>query len=433
MSPLSAPPPPRTPLAPPDSGAPPASPPPAPPVAPPPGRGPERGSLRSLARNTAFYGIVIVLSRAVSFIMLPVYTKFLTPDDYGVLQLLDMTVDIAAILLVAGMSAGMQRFWFKATTEAERNSIVVTTFVLEVGLSLAGAALLWVLAPLLWLHALEGAGSPLLIRVAAANFTLGVLSAVPLLLLQTEKRVFPYAVAMLARLALQLGLNVLFVVGFRWGVLGILASTLIANVVLGTALAAWLLRRTGLQVRASVLRDLRRFGVPYQISTAGSFILTFGDRFFLQASRTIAEVGLYGLAYQFGFLLAQLSAAPFLSAWDPHRYELVNEAAERRDARYSAGLFYFSFVILTLGVGIALFIRPTLRLMTSPAFWSAADMVPLVLLAYVLQSWTFAVKFGIDVSEQTRYYTYATWASVVVTVALYAALIPRFGGHGAYV
>ena len=392
---------------------------------------PERGSFRNLAKNTALYGIVMVLSRAVSFIMLPVYTRFLTPADYGVLQLLDMTVDIAAILLVAGMSAGMQRFWFKATSDAERNSVVATTFILEVGLSLAGALLLWVLAPLLWQHALDGAGSPLLIRVAAANFTLGVLSAVPLLLLQTEKRVMPYAAAMLARLTLQLGLNVLFVVGLRWGVLGILASTLVTNVVLGTTLAVWLLRRTGLHVRMDVLRDLRRFGVPYQVSTAGSFILTFGDRFFLQASRTLVEVGLYGLAYQFGFLLAQLSAAPFLSAWDPYRYELVAEERSRRDARYSAGLFYFSLVIVSLGVGIAVFIQPVLRLMTSPGFWGAADMVPLVLAAYVLQSWTFAVKFGIDVSEQTRYYTYATWASVVVTVALYATLIPPMGGHGA--
>ena len=73
-----------------------------------------------------------------------------------------------------------------------------------------------------------------------------------------------------------------------------------------------------------MVRELRRFGVPYQLTWAGSFLLTFGDRFFLQAGWGVAAVGLYGMAYQFGFLLSQLGATPFLSAWNPHRHQLVS-------------------------------------------------------------------------------------------------------------
>ena len=82
------------------------SPPPTPPEPPRPGGG--------LARNTLVYGAGIVARRIASFIMLPVYTHYLTPADYGVLELLQLTVDIAVILVSAGTTAGLLRFYFKA-------------------------------------------------------------------------------------------------------------------------------------------------------------------------------------------------------------------------------------------------------------------------------------------------------------------------------
>jgi O-antigen/teichoic acid export membrane protein len=69
-------------------------------------------SFRRLGRETAIYGLGVLLGRAVSFLMLPVYTRFLTPADYGIIQLLDLTVDVAAIFFTAGASSGVQRFYF---------------------------------------------------------------------------------------------------------------------------------------------------------------------------------------------------------------------------------------------------------------------------------------------------------------------------------
>jgi len=68
-----------------------------------------RATFRRLGRETATYGLGVILGRAVSFLMLPVYTRFLSPSDYGIIQLLDLTVDVAAIFFTAGASSGVQR------------------------------------------------------------------------------------------------------------------------------------------------------------------------------------------------------------------------------------------------------------------------------------------------------------------------------------
>ena len=377
------------------------------------------------------YGFVTVLSRGASFIMLPVYTRYLQPADYGVLQMLDLAVEVTVLLFVAGMTAGLQQYYFAASTERDRRSVIATAFAMEVGAGLVAAIALALAAPAISAGLLGGNGSAGLVRIAGANFALGVLVTMPLLVFQMLQRSEAFILASLAKLALQLSLNVLFLVGLGMGVRGILLSTLIANAVVGVGCAIWLLRHCGFRPRWDYARLLRRFGAPYQLTFIGGFILTYADRFFLEHSHGVAAVGIYGLAYQFGFLLVQLSSGPFLAAWTPHRYHLLGESSEARDAKVAAGFFYLNLLLVTAGLGIVAFIRPILGIMTTEAFHVAAPLVPLVVIAYALQAWTYAVKFGLDVSERTGDYTRATWVAVAVTVAAYALLIPPYGAAGA--
>jgi O-antigen/teichoic acid export membrane protein len=387
----------------------------------------------NLARETMIYGLGVVLTRAVSFMMLPVYTRYLTPTDYGVLQLVQMVLDVTAILLSAGLTSGVLRFYLKAESEDERRAVVSSAFFMLCGLNALGGLGLAASATRIADLFLSGAGpeGSLLLRIVSVTFFLEAFVAVPLLLLQVRRLAGWYMAASLTRLLLQLTLNIILVVVLGWGVKGVLIGTLCANLVVGGTLTFWMLRQTGLRMRRSAIRDLRRFGVPYQIATAGSFILTFGDRFFLQHYHGLAAVGLYGLAYQFGFLLHSLGPVPFFRAWSPHRLALASEPREIRDRSYNESFLHLNLILISLAAGIAIFIRPTLTILSAPEFWPAAAFVPLIVAAFVLQVWTDAVNLGIEVSEQTRFASLSVWISVVVILVLYTLLVPPFAGMGA--
>jgi O-antigen/teichoic acid export membrane protein len=386
-----------------------------------------------LGRDTMLYGIGTVLTRMVSFVMLPVYTRYLTPADYGLLQILELALDVASLLISAGATAGIMRFYFKAEAEQQRRNVLFTGWVTQVGLNLIGTVLLLLVAPLIWHYALSDAGTVGLVRIAACNFTLGTIIFVPTLMLQADQRPLAYISTSVAKLVLQLSLNILFLVGFHWGPRGILLSTLFSSLAVGLVMSAILLRRTGISWSWSTFRDLRRFAVPMQFSRAGAFILAYGDRFFLEKLHGLGSVGIYGLAYQFGFLISGTVAGPFMQAWTPQRWQLVNEPPAVRDARMNRGFLFGNLIVVTAAVGIALFIRPVIRIMTTPEFHSAATMVPVILLAYVFQVWNTIVDFGISVSERTKYTSFSTWISVVVVLILYSTLIPRYAGMGAAV
>jgi O-antigen/teichoic acid export membrane protein len=388
-------------------------------------------SFRRLGRNTLIYSAGVFAQRIISVLMLPIYTRVMTPADYGVLDLLQMVTDIAALLLTAGLTAGLQRFYFQTDDIKTRRAIVSTAFLMQLGMALLGTMALMVLADAIAQNALGGAGTSRMVRIAALNFSLGMLAAVPLTLMQTEERAQLHLKVTLTKLALGVSMNLLFVVHFRLGAEGILLSTLVTNVVVGTWTMVWMVRRNGLAFDPHWLRELRRFGVPYQVSWAGSFLLTFGDRFFLQAARGASSVGLYSLAYQFGFILAQVAGQPFIQAWRPQRFQLLGAPKAKRDKATREGFFFLSVVLITGATATCLFVEPFLRVMTTKSFYGAATLVPLIALAYVVETWANAVSFGIEVSEKTKYNAYGTWLSAGVALALYAVLIPRFGGYGA--
>ena len=384
-----------------------------------------------LFRNTVIYGAGMVLNRAASVIMLPVYTRLLTPSDYGLLQMLDITIEVLGLLVSAGCTLGIVRFYYKATTHEDRKIVVSTQYALHLGLNIIGTVVLAAAAVPIWKYGLSGAGKPSYVLIAAANFTLGALPIIPLSLMQIEQRAAMHSLTTLSKLVLQLTMNILFLVVFHTGPVGILISTGIANLIVGGAAGAWLIRRNGFKIRRDVLRDLRRFGLPYQIAAFGSFILTFGDRLFLEPMKGLAVVGIYSFAYQFGFLLDQIGTAPYTRAWGPTRWQIVNDAKEVRDAAYNTGAMHLSIILVTTAVGITLFVHPVLKLFASPAYQAAADLVPVILIAYVMQGWAVVAAFGIDVSEKTKYSSYSVWISTLVIIPLYAILIPPFAGYGA--
>jgi O-antigen/teichoic acid export membrane protein len=87
--------------------------------------------------------------------------------------------------------------------------------------------------------------------------------------------------------------------------------------------------------------------------------------------------------------------------------------------------------VVSLGLGLSLFGRPALRVIADPAYYSAANLIPFVVTAFIFQSWGSVVQFGIDAAERTKYATLVIWISAGVVAVLYALLIPPFGAYGA--
>lgn len=385
-------------------------------------------SLRRIGRQGLWYAFASVLTRAIGFLMLPVYTRYLSPADYGVLQLVELSFDLLSIIAGARLAAGVFTFYHKAGTDADRRLAVSSAFVLTVGLSVAVGAVAFLLAPTLARVAVGDPGQAGLFRLYAGAFALSLSVTIPMALLRLLER--PRAVVgfQLLKTAIQVVLNVVFLAS-GLGVAGLVLSTLIATGVQALPLWRLLVRHSGFGATGDWLRRHVRYTVPLAASQGASFLLTFGDRYFLNAYANTTVVGLYSLSYQFGFLMTQVGYLPFVTAWEPIRYAIARQP--NRDQVFARVFILMNVVLVTTGVGIGLFVTDVLRVMTTPAFHEAGRIVPLILLAYVIQAWNGYQEVGIHFMERTEYITLSTWVSGGVIIAAYFLLIPPLGGLGA--
>ncbi|HMC55218.1 MAG TPA: oligosaccharide flippase family protein [Gemmatimonadaceae bacterium] len=393
------------------------------------GAAPEPAPVARMGRHTAVYLAGILIGRAVSFVMLPFYTRFLTTADYGVMQLVEMTLDVIAIIAGARIASGIHRYYFKAETEEQRNAVLATSAVL-IGVSFVAFGL-WTgfLAEPLTVLVLGSAKYTKLLQIAAVTFALQALILVPMAILQLEKRSVLLTGITTLKLCVQLTLNIVLLAGMRLGVEAVFISTLVANLVIGVVLAWIVYRRMKFTFSPTAAHSLLAYGLPLVGTQFASFFVTFGDRYFLRVHADVSSVGLYSLAYQFGFLVGAIGYAPFAMVWEPTRFQIATRPD--RDALYSRAFQFMNLILLPASVATALYVRDFINVMSAPEYHSAYQIVPLILIAYMLQSWGYFQEVGILIRERTGFVTLANWLAAFVAFVAYETLIPRWFGWGA--
>lgn len=385
--------------------------------------------VRRIGRHSLIYGGGALLGRLAGFLMLPVYTSYLSPSDYGVLELLGMTVDIIAMVAGAGLAGALFRFHAEAPDLEQKRDVMGTVAFGSAGLAaitcVAGMLVATPVTRLLF----DGDTPSTYLRVFFLTYFFQALEAPGFMLLRIQQRPGAFVTLNLLRLIGSLSLNIYFVVVRGWGLEGVLTSMVIVGGLTAAYCASYVVRYTGYRFSWARFRDLTRFGAPLVLAWLGSFVLTYSDRYFLNHFRGTAEVGLYSLAYRFTFVLASLTAGPFQQAWVPRQFEI----AQRTDANalYSRMFFYLSVALLGGAAAMVAVIEDTVRIMSAPPFHAAYRIVPVVLIATVLQHWTTFSSIGLQLAGRTGTLARASAAAVMVSLFLNLLLIPKWGVMGA--
>ena len=387
--------------------------------------------MNRIGRHALVYAAGILLAKAISFVMLPIYTRFLTPSDYGVMELIEMTLDVIAILAGARIATGIFRYYHKASSEQERDAVISTALMVLAASYTAVGAATFAAAGFFSQLVFDTPEYTPLIRLAAASLACSSLTIAPLTYIRVRERSTLFVITQVTQVILQLSLNILLLVHFELGVRAVFISSLVTKLVIGLALAGYLVSQVGLHFSRASTRNLLRYGIPLIGTQLATFAATFGDRYFLKAAADTAAVGVYALAYQFGFLVAAIGYLPFEMIWEPVRFSIAKR--EDRHEIYARAFIYLNLMLVTMALAVTLYVEDVLFVMTTPAFYPAAAFVPVIVAAYVLQGWVGLQDVGIHVRERTELITLVNWASAITALVGYALFVPRYLAMGAAV
>ena len=384
---------------------------------------------KNIIRDTSIYGIFNVLSKSISFFMLPIYTRFLSPSDYGTLEIIEISASIFEIFAGIGLTYAVFKFYHKYDEIAEKAKVVSTALTSVIVMNLTFAIIGITSSKYLTLLIFEDLSYQTYLIVIFFRIVVTGSISLGIDYLRLINKPTLYVVLSLTRLISAVVLNIVFLVILGWGVIGILLSSIISAFLVGVPMIFYLYSQFGLHFDYHKLIGMLKFGLPFIAVLIGQMGIHSADKFILQRLTNLNDVGIYSLGYRFGFLVNFMVVLPFNLMWEGKMFEI--EKQNNAQEMYSKVLTYFVLALFLAFLVISLFIQEILIIMATPAFYGAAIVVPFISLAYVFGGLQEFFRLGMLLKSRTSIIGIVMFIQSIISIGLYYLFIRFMEVRGA--
>lgn len=381
----------------------------------------------SLFRTASIYGLANMLRQAVPILLVPVLTRYLTPQDYGTTATFGVLVSVLTAFVGLSVHGAIGRKYFDRD-QIDFPAYVFNCMLIIAATTVAVAAFLWLAAgPVSALSEVPRAWLWAAVVVASAQILINSLLSV----LQVQGRAALYGAIQVGRSAtIALGATGFVVVlhmDWRGSVLGqvVAAATFSLLSLVLLAGGGWLRPR----VDREYIRHALRFGLPLVPHVLSAVAVVMIDRLFVAHYAGLAQTGLYSLGYQLGSMIGLLEDS-FNRAFQPWLFEQLKKndpETKRKIVLFTYGYFAV-FAALAIALGVAApFI---LSILVPDRFQGAHIHVVWIALGYAFNGMYKMVSGYMFYAERTGALAWLTSAAAAVNILLNYLLVPRYGAIG---
>ena len=374
-------------------------------------------------KTTAIYGIGFMCLRAISFLLLPLYTNLLSQSDVGWIFIIYTVLAFLNVLYTHGMNAALFKFFHSS----DRKEIITTSVLYSVvyGIVLSGLLLIvYALYAALTSHQPEYLLVILILLVAV----LDMVSSRNNVVLRLLERPYYYLSVCFVNVLLSIILNVYFIQFCGLGLWGAVVALFCVSLIQFLLLSPIIIMYCRLVLfNKNLLKQMLRFSFAFFPAAVFFVLIEMSDRWILGYLQGVNEVGLYGAGYKIGSIILLLVNS-FNLNWQP--YYLKTGLKNGVSVFQNIGE-HFILILLFSSTMLSILWPIIFKYIIGDAFWEGGNIVPIVCSSYVF--------YGIFILQMPSIYLAKkqTWAPLfwgsgfIVNLLMNFILIPRFGIYGA--
>jgi O-antigen/teichoic acid export membrane protein len=387
--------------------------------------------LKFLFKHSTVYGLGSIAGQAVGFFLLPIYTRYLTPTDYGVAAIIEITLGLLSILVVSGLADSITRFYYDFQGEKEKQVTISTLYWIIFLFAMVAFPLLYIFAPSLSNLLFNADAYVKHIRIGGAALFLGLSVDVGLLYYRIKSQSMLFVVISLITLLLLVSFNITFIVFMRTGLIGIFYSMFLSRVVLIFLVVVPILWRVGIRFSSALAKNMILFSFPLVFSNLFRQLVSESDKYFINYFFSPFETGIYAIASKIGTSVHLLITSPFLQSFGPKRFDIMHQHNAKET--YASIFNYYLLILGTAGLLLSIFSSEIIYLMTTERFFSAARYIPLIVLCWIIFGMRYHFETGILIHKKTKYFAYINACSMTINLFLNYLLISRYKIWGALI
>lgn len=383
--------------------------------------------LKSLAKETAIYGVSSIVGRFLNYLLVPVYTIALPASSggYGVVTNIYAWVALILVLLTCGMETGFFRF---ANTGQDDPMRVYSTTLLSVSIG----SLVFVALGLLFLEPIAGwleyGEHPWYIGMMMIVVAMDAIQSIPFAYLRYKKRPIKFAALKLLFIFLNIALNLFYYVILEGNDVGyaFLFNLVCTSVVMVCMIPE--LRGFTYVLDKELLKRMLRYSLPLVILGVAGILNQVADKIIFpfvypdEAEATI-QLGIYGAASKIAMIMAMFTQA-FRFAYEP----FVFGKSKEKDSREMYAQAMKFFIIFTLLAFLAvMFYLDILRHVIGRDYWDGLRVVPIVMAAEIFMGIYFNLSFWYKLIDETRWGAYFSLTGCIILILMNIFLVPKYG------
>ena len=390
-------------------------------------------TFQKLSKSTAILSGANAIQAAAAFVLLPVYTRYLTPADYGLAELLITSITLSTIVTSQGIPNAVSRrlnFVYRDDNDAQKISIsTAIAYLIFCGIVFCAVVALFSTAVSSAVMDSPRYGN--LVLVGLVVTLMRGTGSVCEMTLRAHFRATSVAVVHLTSFLTRAGLILYLLVVSNWGfeslVYGLAASEFVS-----VGLALFLVRRyLVLRFSTKELRAMLAYGLPLLGSAGSFFILSLSNRYFLNYMTGPTEVGLYSIADRLANALNLLIFVPLLAFLPAAYFEIASRESSSAPGQFARFATQFVAGGALLVSGMLLFADVVVANLFTKAYHDSAAAVGILAFGYLLFAASDMTKIGLNITGKTLWLPVPMVCAALANVGLNLALIPHFGFRGA--
>ena len=387
-------------------------------------------STKLLFDNVSFYMFSNVIKALIGFILVPIYTYYLTLNDFGIISVVTSITAFLSIFYTLSLSSSVIRFYSKYSIVKEnliRFISSIITFLLLSNFLLT--FLLITFKDYIFTPFVDGINFYPYIFIGLLSATLTPLFLVTQTINQAVHNAKKYAIISLSQYLLNISLVVFTVIYLRQGAFGVLISQLISISIFFLFSVFKLFKEYKFHISKKYLKETLNYSLPLIPHSLSAYIIDLFDRILLNNLKSTADVGIYNVGYKFGSLLDFVVSSVHLSFSPWFMENVAIEREQKKIVRFTE--FIISFYCL-IALFISLFGKEIFRFLLSEEFEKAYVVLPFISFSYVIIGTYYFFGYSLFYMKgKTKLINISTFIAAGLNVFLNFLLIPNYGTIGA--
>lgn len=383
-----------------------------------------------LIKNSVLYSLGNIVSKAFAFILLPLYTAYLNPSDFGVVNSMQVFSSLIAVIFSFGLERSIYRLYYDYPTDTEKRDFIGTIIISMVLISSIIMFSLFL-------------GNKLITKMfrtiefypfysfAILSSYFSIFEIVPKIIYQVNQKASKFLVISLLQLVINTSTTVWFVVFLKQGAIGMLKGALIGHLLTLPIFLFISIKNMNIIVRKVILKKSLLFSLPMIPGLLSSWVYNLSDRVFIEHYYSNYEVGIYSLGYKIGQVV-QLFSGAILMAYNPFFYKLAN-SQDQEDAKNVLFSINKKIIILMLILGFicSFFSKDIILLFFDVKYNQSYKIIPLIILGYFFIQLISLQNLSFYQEKKTIVIMYINILAAIFNISLNFLLISRFGLYGA--